>query len=395
MGSTTSAPQCWCKDVGAGCPLEPVHEDVLVQSVKVPSRLSHGESYAPSGGGAAADIAEPHGCRDATQVADSGANSVESTEAPLGSSNSLHEASPRRSGPTSDAEENSVSLRVTGTEPSEADQQLDPLDLEDLGSIPEDHRVACAKLAATLGPDGVAEARASLVPGETLFSCFLRFLKPNNFDAAAAARHLQADLEWRKTARPSDLADMSPEDVAGCEARFLDEYLPTWHQGFDRSGRPLIFACYGKFRFKPMMAQTSVEKLLQLYVHQAERSARLCGEQSKKLGKNIYNMVIVVDADGWDANNVRTSASYAWAKGMANIDQEHYPERLGRMYVINAPKVVMYFWKVVQLFLRDEMKTRVEILSTRDQWFPRLCEFADIEQLPPEYGGRGPHRGHG
>jgi len=259
-------------------------------------------------------------------------------------------------------------------------------------SLPTKDQTALCELQSQLEDSG-KQLQDYLVPGETRDSCLLRFLRAKKMNATSAAGFLRADMAWRQEVQPALLADMRPEQILGCEASIVKEYLNTWHQGFDRLGRPLQITHYGKTRLKRILAQTSVEKLLHLHVHNAERAARLCGQQSAKLGHEVSSSLILVDAEGFDPHQLWMKELFAWAKGMSQIDSEHYPLRLGCMMVINAPPVVFYFWKLMQGFLAAETRSQIKILSGRETWLPELLELVDAEELPPEYGGCGVHRG--
>mmetsp|Transcript_43057 Transcript_43057/g.133861 ORF Transcript_43057/g.133861 Transcript_43057/m.133861 type:complete len:381 (-) Transcript_43057:17-1159(-) len=262
-----------------------------------------------------------------------------------------------------------------------------------LRGVSERQASALAALRAALTPKDLDAATAALVPGESLSSCLLRFLKASELRPAEAARALREDLSWRIRENPAGLADRNPQEVAGCDAELLMRYAPTWHQGFDRRGRPLLFAHYGKMRLSNLLRHTSVDKLLRLHIHRSEHAARLCGQQTAKLGRDITSVVTIVDAEGLAAQNLLAGASYTWAQGMARIDQDHYPDRLGQLLVINAPQMVYRFWKVVQYFLPEQTRERVSLYSGREKWLPKLLELVDPEELPPEYGGYGVHRG--
>lgn len=246
---------------------------------------------------------------------------------------------------------------------------------------------ALGELQAQLDSRSVASIQDALVPGESLETCLLRFLKAQHLKVAATVRALQADIAWRKAVEPRALAGLRPDEILGCDAHLIQKYMPVWHQGFDRSGRPVIFAQYGRFRFPPVIKHTSVDKLLRLHVHNSERSALLCGQQTSALQLPVTSVVTVVDAEGWDPHNLLVKASYTWAKGMAEIDQDHYPERLGEMLIINAPSVVYRFWSAVQYFLPEQTRRRVRLFAQRAQWLPELLRLVDEAQLPPEYGG--------
>merc|ERR1719221_700246 len=133
--------------------------------------------------------------------------------------------------------------------------------------------------------------------------------------------------------------------------------------------------------------------MMRVHIHNSERTASLCGQQSEKLGREISDALIVVDATGWDPYNLLCRGTYQWAHQMAQMDAEHYPSRLKAMLVINSPSVVYHFWKNIKWILPEQKRRTVHILGGRDEWVPRLLELVDQGELPPEYGGTGVHRG--
>jgi len=264
--------------------------------------------------------------------------------------------------------------------------------IPDVRSMLSGSELAAVKaLEHELGNEGLDAVRAILVPGEALESCLLRFLKPNNLRPRPAAKALRAHLTWRGSVKPADLAPLAPGEICGCPDELLEKYMPTWHQGYDRQGRPVVFSHYGKFRFGPVLeAGVTVEKILQLHVRNSENTARLCGKQSSKLGRDVPNALIIMDTEGWDPNNLRSKGAFEWARGLAKIDQEHYPERMGQLLIINAPSSVHYFYKAASWMLPEKARNQVRILGGRETWEPALLELIEASQLPPQYGGTGP-----
>mmetsp|Transcript_71905 Transcript_71905/g.233737 ORF Transcript_71905/g.233737 Transcript_71905/m.233737 type:complete len:397 (+) Transcript_71905:101-1291(+) len=274
----------------------------------------------------------------------------------------------------------------------EVDEPADAIRAPEVRAQLSDKDLAAVKaLEIELGESGVDIVRAALVPGEALESCLMRFLRASDMKPRPAAKALRAMLAWRATARPDELASRSAGDVAGCPEELLDQYMPTWHQGFDKKGRPVIFSHYGKFRFGPVLeAGVTVEKIMQLHVRSSEHTARLCGEQSSKLGHDISNALIIMDTQGWDSNNLKSKGAFDWARGMAKSDTEYYPERMGQLIIINAPSSVNYFYRAVSWALSEKARDKIKIFAGREQWEPALLELVDASQLSPEYGGSAP-----
>lgn len=270
-----------------------------------------------------------------------------------------------------------VAQSADAPEPELGDKEAEPL----------------AQLEHALAED-MHRVRSALVPGESLHSFLMRFLRANHHKVKAAAAMVRAHVAWRDEHQPHLLADSPPGKVAGCAPELLEEYMPTWHQGYDKEGRPVIFSHYGKFRFRPIIdAGVTVEKILELHIRTSERTARLCGEQSRKHNREISRALIIMDTEGWDSGNLRQRAAFDWAAGIAKIDTEHYPERMWKLLILNAPSSVYYFFKMVSWFLPKKQSEAVKIYSGREQWVPELLALIDADQLPPEYGGSGPSLG--
>jgi len=250
---------------------------------------------------------------------------------------------------------------------------------------------AVRALEGELGEAGIEAVRNILVTGEALESCLLRFLKPQHFRVRQAAKALKAHVTWCASTKPADLAELAPGEICGCTDELLNVYMPTWHQGYDRQGRPVVFSHYGKFRFGPVFeAGVTVEKMLQVHVRNSERTARLCGKQSIKFGRDISTALIVMDVEGLDPNSLRHRCAFEWIRGLAKIDQEHYPERLGQVLIINAPSCLHYFYKSISWTLPQKACSLVRIFGSRATWEPVLLELVDASELPPQYGGSGP-----
>lgn len=262
----------------------------------------------------------------------------------------------------------------------------------DVRSLLEGCELAAVQaLERELGEAGIEAVRDILVAGEALESCLLRFLRCQNMRARQAAKALKADLTWRAAKKPTDLVELTPGAICGCADELLEKYMPTWHQGYDRQGRPVVISHYGKFRFGPLLeAGVTVEKMLQLHIRNSERTARLCGKQSSKLGCDISTALIIVDVEGLDPSNLRHLCAFECMRGFSKIDQEHYVDRLGQLLFVNAPSCLHYFWKSSSWMLPQKTRSLVSFYGGRDTWEPALLELIDASELPLEYGGSGP-----
>ncbi|KAH7286086.1 hypothetical protein KP509_33G057800 [Ceratopteris richardii] len=69
------------------------------------------------------------------------------------------------------------------------------------------------------------------------------------------------------------------------------------------------------------------------------------------------------------------------------ILQDFYPERLAKLYLVNAPKFFHGVWKVVSRFLDQSTKDKICVLSN-DVIGEVLLSVVDVGTLPSDYGGK-------
>ena len=106
-------------------------------------------------------------------------------------------------------------------------------------------------------------------PEATLASRYLRARKGKVADALAM---LEADLKWRQTENLETITSRSVKEITGLDESIMQRYLPTWSQGYDKSGRPVIYTAYGNLEVDTLIKKgTTVEKLLLMHIHHLER----------------------------------------------------------------------------------------------------------------------------
>lgn len=269
---------------------------------------------------------------------------------------------------------------------SKAVSQGSPLQRPSEAGLPAAEARSLQEFQVLLGPDDLERVRKVLVPGESLDACLLRFLRARDFRLSPAMLLLRKDLDWREQLEVVTLPDRTMEEVVGCQEQIIHDNRPMWHQGFDKEGTPVVFKLYGGMNMSELLKHTTVEKLEMLHVRENEAMARVCGQQSLKLGREISKTAYIIDCEGFSAGHLRSASSLTYAMKLASVDQDHYPERLGYVMMINAPYVLSLFWAMISAVLDKKTNAKFTIMSSRRQWEPALREILG-DQLPPEYGG--------
>ena len=129
---------------------------------------------------------------------------------------------------------------------------------------------------------------------------------------------------------------------------------------------------------------TTAERMLQNLVVEYEKVAdpRLpaC---SRKAGKLLETCCTIMDLKGVGISKV--SSVYGYVKQASAISQDHYPERLGKLYLINAPWGFSGVWSVVKGFLDPVTVQKIHILGGGYQ--KELLNQVPEENLPKQFGG--------
>ena len=77
-------------------------------------------------------------------------------------------------------------------------------------------------------------------------------------------------------------------------------------------------------------------------------------------------------------------------KEQAAIDSLCFPETMSKMLIVNAPTFFSATWRLIKGWLDARTAAKVEVISNRAKMEQRLLEFIDPDQLPTDYGGKGP-----
>jgi CRAL/TRIO domain len=77
-------------------------------------------------------------------------------------------------------------------------------------------------------------------------------------------------------------------------------------------------------------------------------------------------------------------------KEQSAIDSVCFPETMSKMLIINAPTFFTASWRLIKGWLDPRTSAKIEVISSRSAAEKRLRELVDVDQLPSDYGGKGP-----
>ncbi|TRX92575.1 hypothetical protein FHL15_006502 [Xylaria flabelliformis] len=241
----------------------------------------------------------------------------------------------------------------------------------------------------------------------------LRFLRARKWDADAAKKMFVESEEWRNNLtvwdpekgayRPMSLAPKDPEKNPPAEPLKLDELVRTWdkdgsfkrelskyykqfYHKTDKDGRPCYYEKLGGVDFTKLRNAdyTNDRMLLNLAVEYEKMVDPRLPACSRQAGHLLETSCSVLDVQGVGLVGQKTILNYIrQASAMSN---SNYPERLGKMYVINAGWAVSTIWTLVKGFLDPVTASKIKVLGS--SYKSTLLEHIPAENLPAIYGGK-------
>ncbi|KAJ5235670.1 Cellular retinaldehyde binding/alpha-tocopherol transport [Penicillium citrinum] len=208
----------------------------------------------------------------------------------------------------------------------------------------------------------------------------LRFLRARKFDVELAKQMFINTEKWRKEFGTDDL----PATFEYPEKPEVFKFYPQYYHKTDKDGRPLYIEKLGKIDLNQMYKITTSERMLKNLVTEYEKmSDPRLPACSRKAGKLLETSCTVMDMKGVGVTSI--PSVYGYVRQASEISQNYYPERLGKLYIINAPWGFSSVFSVVKGFLDPVTVSKIHVLGSGYQ--KELLAQVPAENLPKEFGG--------
>ncbi|KAI1007565.1 Sec14 cytosolic factor [Podosphaera aphanis] len=208
----------------------------------------------------------------------------------------------------------------------------------------------------------------------------LRFLRARKFDVAAAEEMFIATEKWRKEINLDELT----RNFVYTEKEQVFAYYPQYYHKTDKDGRPLYIEQLGKIDLTALYKITTQERMLNNLAVEYEKvgDPRLpaC---SRKSGMLQETCCTIMDLKGVGVSKI--GSVYSYVKQASAISQNYYPERLGRLYIINAPWGFSSVFNIVKGWLDPVTVDKIHILGSGFK--KELLSQVPAENLPKMFGG--------
>ncbi|KAM3422265.1 hypothetical protein BST61_g2626 [Cercospora zeina] len=210
----------------------------------------------------------------------------------------------------------------------------------------------------------------------------LRFLRARKFDVQLTKEMFIKSEKWRQTFGGG--VDNLVRTFEYKEKEELLAYYPQYYHKTDKDGRPVYIEKYGNIDLEAMRKITTDDRMLENLVVEYEKVAdpRLpaC---SRKAGQLLETCCTIMDFK--NVGLMKMNQVYGYVQRASAISQDYYPERLGKLYLINTPWGFSGVFNVVKRFLDPVTVAKIHVLGSGYQ--KELLAQVPAENLPKEFGG--------
>ena len=235
----------------------------------------------------------------------------------------------------------------------------------------------------------------------------LRYLRAREWSEPKALKQLRGSVAWGAGKRPA-LLDPRRFEWTACYRRG-GMYLSEGHH--DRLGRPVV---YLRPRIDPPTVALFVAVTEQALAWARSTHRAQCPAPPSAQGgggdddpcvalPDVATVTWVVSLKGImfggggggknpnGGRKLTLKEALSAAVGCVTALQNHYPERLGKGYLVDAPFVFWVLWKAISPFMSKHTKSKVTWVRGSLRSKRRVFEeFFDLDELEEEFGGNVP-----
>ncbi|KAM5445949.1 cytosolic factor, phosphatidylinositol/phosphatidylcholine transfer protein [Microsporum audouinii] len=209
----------------------------------------------------------------------------------------------------------------------------------------------------------------------------LRFLRARKFNVEASKAMFLASEKWRAEFKTDTLV----ADFDYSEKEKMFEFYPQYYHKTDKDGRPVYIEQFGKIDLTAMYKITTSDRMLKHLVCEYEKLAdNRLPACARKSGHLLETCCTIMDMKGVGISNASSVIGYV--RQASAISQNYYPERLGKLYIINAPWGFSTVFGMVKGFLDPVTVKKIHVFGSGYE--SELLSQVPAENLPVQFGGK-------
>ena len=241
------------------------------------------------------------------------------------------------------------------------------------------------ELAAS-STDGLG-ASSSFVSDKAVCRRYLRAAATTSLPGPAnTLPYLLATARWRDECQVETmLADRTLSD----HERHLRTVL-LYDLTVDHAGRPLMIERPGAWDVDDLSREVTEaeDEMVRAHVHVLEQ-IRLAVDGGGGVSRADRRAVLVFDMAGMGLRLLGSKTILRAFSRMSKLDADHYPETVGSIFVVNAPRAFSAAWAVAQPFVAEGTQKKVSVFSwaAATAAHEALSSCCGAACLPRELGG--------
>lgn len=224
--------------------------------------------------------------------------------------------------------------------------------------------------------------------GEAFALC--RWLRARKYDYEEVIKMVEEATETRKSAKQMDFYP-EPEAALGCDMSIYFAQYPQLYSGFAKNGCPVFISKPGVLNVDAVECITTIEGIVKFhwFIMMHDFANRLRNQKKADNNFKRFECVCILDLENLTMGQLN-SKTLAIIKEQSAIDSVCFPETMNKMYIINGPRFFGATWSLIKGWLDPRTANKIEVISSRKAWTKTLLEYIDEEELPADYGGKGP-----
>lgn len=217
-----------------------------------------------------------------------------------------------------------------------------------------------------------------------------RWLRARKYVLEDTVKMIEEATETHKSPRENDYY-ANPMDALGCELSLYFSQYPQLYTGKAKNGAPIFISKPGVLNVDAVECITTLDGILKFhwYVEMHDFGNLLRTEKEKNPDFKLFQCFSILDLEGLTTSQL-TSKALAIIKEQSAVDSLCFPETMSKMYIINCPRFFSASWRLIKGWLDPRTAAKVEVLSSKKEAEKKLLELIDEDQLPSDYGGKGP-----
>jgi len=187
-------------------------------------------------------------------------------------------------------------------------------------------------------------------------------------------------MEWRREHEIDTLLDWFEEPEV------MRRYFPSGFVGHDKDGFPLLVERIGNIDFPGMYRAVGEATFLRWVALYHERQELLLRKATQTAGELRDKMSVIIDLNGLSIGMAQ-SATLNVLRKRTTLEERIYPEVVRTVFLINAPMLFSDVWQIVQYFVDEGTRVKMNIYSSASATKAALTDRVEIPELPAFLGG--------